>query len=123
MLDHITLRIANLTTSISFYDAALQPLGISRLHEKLGASAGYGVASTLFFWINQSSTPASGTHVAFAAPNRAIVDAFYRAAMSAGATDNGPPGPRPQYDEHYYGAFVLDPAGNNMEAVCRHAAP
>ena len=70
------------------------------------------------FWIGAGDTPQSGVHVAFDAADRPAVDAFYAAALTAGGCDNGPPGPRPVYHEHYYGAYVLDPDGNNAEAVC-----
>jgi catechol 2,3-dioxygenase-like lactoylglutathione lyase family enzyme len=69
-------------------------------------------------WIAAGSEPQTGIHVAFAAADRAAVDAFYAAALTAGGRDNGPPGPRPIYHEHYYGTYVLDPDGNNAEAVC-----
>ncbi len=84
---------------------------------------GFGIAPKAFFWIGQSEEPITGAHVAFAAPTRAVVDAFHNAAISAGAMDNGKPGLRPHYHPDYYGAFVLDPDGHNIEAVCRHPAP
>ncbi len=119
MLDHITLKVSDLKASLTFYSAAFKPLGIARLYGDGEYFAGFGVAPKAFFWIGQSQAPITGTHVAFTAPARAVVDAFYNAAIAAGATDNGAPGLRPHYDEHYYGAFVLDPDGHNIEAVCR----
>jgi catechol 2,3-dioxygenase-like lactoylglutathione lyase family enzyme len=70
------------------------------------------------FWIGNRGEPQSGVHVAFASPDHPTVDRFYEAALAAGGRDNGPPGPRPLYHEHYYSAFVYDPDGNNIEAVC-----
>jgi catechol 2,3-dioxygenase-like lactoylglutathione lyase family enzyme len=80
--------------------------------------AGFGAGNKAFFWIGTGLKPKGGTHVAFTAKTRAEVDAFYRAAIAAGGRDNGPPGPRSHYHPHYYGAFVFDPDGNNIEAVC-----
>lgn len=127
MLDHIGFQVADFAKSRAFYDAALAPLGVARvmevtLAETNGAyeGAGYGVAGKPYFWIGAGgAAPLTGRlHVAFAAVNRAAVDAFYAAAMAAGATDNGPPGIRAHYHPTYYGAFVLDPDGHNIEAVC-----
>jgi catechol 2,3-dioxygenase-like lactoylglutathione lyase family enzyme len=118
MLDHVTLKVTNLETSIAFYDAALAPLGIERLYHVEGQFAGYGVAPKAFFWIGGGANAITGSHIAFTAPSRAAVEMFYVAAKAAGGIDNGVPGPRPHYHEHYYGAFVLDPDGHNIEAVC-----
>lgn len=123
MLDHVTLKVTNLAASTKFYDAALQPLGISCLYEEPGMFAGYGVSPKPFFWIGLNAGPITGAHVAITAPDHATVDAFYKAAMAAGATDNGKPGLRPHYHANYYGAFVLDPDGHNIEAVCHQPAP
>jgi catechol 2,3-dioxygenase-like lactoylglutathione lyase family enzyme len=123
MLDHITLKVSGLARSKAFYDAALKPLGITHLYGEAQTFAGYGIAPKAFFWIAVSAEPISGTHVALAADNRTTVDAFYKAALAAGATDNGKPGLRPHYHETYYAAFVLDPDGHNIEAVCHHVAP
>jgi catechol 2,3-dioxygenase-like lactoylglutathione lyase family enzyme len=120
MLDHITLKISNIARSKVFYDATLKPLGITHLYGEAESFAGYGVAPKAFFWIGRAPAAITGTHVAFKAPNRAVVDAFYAAAIAAGGTDNGKPGLRPQYHPDYYGAFVLDPDGHNIEAVCHH---
>jgi catechol 2,3-dioxygenase-like lactoylglutathione lyase family enzyme len=119
MLDHVTIGISNLTRAREFYDHALKPLGIERLYADGESAAGYGVGKRAFFWIGVRDAVMTGTHVAFAAPDHATVDAFYAAALAAGGRDNGAPGPRPQYDTNYHGAFVLDPDGHNIEAVCR----
>jgi catechol 2,3-dioxygenase-like lactoylglutathione lyase family enzyme len=125
MLDHIGLAVADMERAKAFYQAALKPLGLSLIMEVTAeqtggdAHAGFGEVGKAFFWIGTGAKPRGGTHVAFAAQTRAEVDAFYRAALDAGGRDNGAPGPRPHYDPNYYGAFVFDPDGNNVEAVCR----
>jgi catechol 2,3-dioxygenase-like lactoylglutathione lyase family enzyme len=129
MLDHIGLEVSDFGRSKAFYEAALEPLGIRLLMEFEG-NAGFGKETEHgpkpFFWIDAGGRDgASGTHVAFGVRSPEQVDAFHvaaLAALAAGATDNGAPGPRPQYHPGYYGAFVLDPDGNNVEAVC-HRAP
>jgi catechol 2,3-dioxygenase-like lactoylglutathione lyase family enzyme len=124
MIDHIGLAVSDMERAKAFYLDALKPLGIGVIMEvsaeKTGgdAHAGFGKDNKAFFWISSGAKANGGAHVAFTAPTRAEVDAFYRAAMGAGGKDNGAPGPRPHYHEHYYGAFVLDPDGNNIEAVC-----
>lgn len=118
-LDHIGLNVSDFARSKAFYTAALQPLGIKvqmEFPEGGGFAAGLG-RSKPEFWI-ATGAPTSPIHIAFAAANRAEVDAFYAAAMAAGAKDNGAPGLRPQYHPNYYGAFVFDPDGHNVEAVC-----
>jgi len=123
MLDHITFGVADLERAIAFYDKALAPLAITRLFEVTAeetggaAFAGYGDTRP-FFWIGNGEASKGALHVAFTAPDRATVDAFYQAAMAAGGRDNGPPGIRAHYHPDYYGAFVLDPEGRNIEAVC-----
>jgi catechol 2,3-dioxygenase-like lactoylglutathione lyase family enzyme len=117
-LDHITLRVSDFPRSRAFYTAALAPLGISVLMEA-GDACGFGAGRRPHFWLAQGETPSGPLHVAFVAANRAEVRAFYQAALAAGGKDNGAPGLRPQYHADYYGAFVLDPDGNNAEAVCR----
>jgi predicted lactoylglutathione lyase len=82
------------------------------------AHAGFGAERKAFFWIGNGKKPTSGVHVAFTAKSRSQVDAFHQAAMTAGGRDNGPPGLRSQYHPNYYGAFILDADGNNIEAVC-----
>lgn len=124
MLDHVTLAVTDLQNSRAFYDAALHAIGIERLYEDGPLFAGYGVGEKAFFWIGCRQTAVSGAHVAFQVEERAGVDRFYAAAMAAGGRDNGAPGLRPHYHPDYYGAFVLDPDGHNIEAVChRPAAP
>ena len=124
MLDHISLGVQDLKVSGVFYDAALAPLGYRRVLEKgIGMAYGPGPARDgMMFWIvcpNADASVSRGSHVAFSAPNRAAVDGFHAAALSAGARDNGAPGLRPEYSKNYYGAFVLDPDGHKVEAVCR----
>jgi catechol 2,3-dioxygenase-like lactoylglutathione lyase family enzyme len=121
MLDHVTIGVRDLERAKAFYDAALRPLGIERLYADGEAFAGYGAAGKAFFWIGLRAEVTTGVHVAFAASNRAGVDAFYQVALGAGGRDNGAPGLRPQYHPDYYGAFVLDFDGHNIEAVCRAA--
>lgn len=124
MLDHIGLAISDIRRSEAFYVAALKPLGITKLYEygpdktdSDGTAIGFGKDMMPFFWIGDNERTGEGTHVAFTAPNRAAVDAFYEAAIAAGGRDNGGPGLRPKYHPNYYGAFVLDPDGINVEAV------
>ncbi len=123
MIDHSGLSVSDFEKAQSFYDQALAPLGASLLFmvplehtggEKVG---GYGRDRTSF-WINEGGAQTPPLHFAFTAETRAQVDAFHKAAVAAGGTDNGAPGLRPHYHEHYYGAFVLDLDGNNIEAVC-----
>lgn len=129
MLDHVGLTVSDFARSRAFYEAALAVLGISAVMEVTeemsgghGAHLGFGVPDNPFFWIGTGKAPGSGVHVAFAASGTAAVDAFYQAAMAAGGRDNGAPGLRPHYHPGYYGAFVLDPDGNNIEAVFHGAA-
>jgi catechol 2,3-dioxygenase-like lactoylglutathione lyase family enzyme len=117
--DHIGYNVADFPRSVAFYTAALAPLG----HAVLGSGEGWamigGPGGKL--WIGAFGPAPSGVHVAFAAESRAQVDAFHKAALAAGGRDNGAPGPRPNYGPTYYAAFVLDPDGHNIEAVCRAA--
>jgi catechol 2,3-dioxygenase-like lactoylglutathione lyase family enzyme len=130
VIDHIGMPVSNLARATEFYLKALAPLGIaigmevSAEQTGHGAAVGFGAAGKPFFWIGEGFRPSGDhhIHVAFAAASRAAVDAFYAAAIAAGARDNGPPGLRPHYHANYYGAFVLDADGNNIEAVC-HAPP
>ena len=119
MLDHIGLRTKQADVMFAFYEAVLAPLGYSKLRD-FGVAAGFGKDGQHPLWIGQSEGEAatSSVHLAITAESRAAVDAFHKAALANGGTDNGPPGLRPQYHENYYGAFVLDPDGNNLEAVC-----
>jgi catechol 2,3-dioxygenase-like lactoylglutathione lyase family enzyme len=121
MLDHISIGVSDVEQSKRFYDLALLPLGIERLYAEGDTAAGYGIKPKAFFWIGQRNARQTSVHIAFAAPDRVTVDRFYQAALAAGALDNGPPGIRPHYHPNYYGAFVLDPDGHNIEAVCRLA--
>jgi catechol 2,3-dioxygenase-like lactoylglutathione lyase family enzyme len=128
MIDHTGFAVSHLERSKTFYAAALRPLGIGLIMEVTaeqtgaGSHAGFGIADKAFFWIGDHGSPCSGVHIAFTAESRAQVDQFYRAALNAGGRDNGAPGLRPHYHENYYGAFVLDPDGNNIEAVCHERA-
>ena len=117
MIDHTGLTVADIAKSKAFYRAALGPLGYALIME-WEQYAGFGMPPKPDFWIGQGKANVPPIHVAFRAQNRREVDAFYKAAMAAGGRDNGPPGLRPHYHENYYGAFVLDPDGHNIEAVC-----
>ena len=124
MLDHISLAVSDFERARAFFDQALAPLGISVMMSVTaeqsgeGPSLGYGSAGRPYFWVSGGGAPTGRLHVAFAAKDRATVDAFYQAALDAGGRDNGAPGVRPHYHPNYYGAFVLDPDGHNIEAVC-----
>ena len=128
MIDHTGLKISDPVASRRFYEAALGPLGYKVLMEipveYTGGRVvvGYGVPPKPDFWVSQGKPEEPRVHVAFRAESRAAVDAFYRAGLAAGGKDNGPPGPRPHYHQHYYGAFLLDPDGHNVEAVCHTPA-
>jgi catechol 2,3-dioxygenase-like lactoylglutathione lyase family enzyme len=122
MLDHVKLTVRDFEASRRFYEQALEPLGISVMMSMPGVPfAGFG-AGRPFFWIAEGSPAGGSTHVAFHCEERAPVDAFHAAALAAGGTDNGGPGIRAHYHPNYYGAFVLDPDGHNIEAVCHAAA-
>jgi catechol 2,3-dioxygenase-like lactoylglutathione lyase family enzyme len=122
MLDHVTVGVRDIERSRKFYDRALLPLGITRLYGEGERFAGYGIRPKAFFWIGMRETSQTGAHIAFSTNDRAIVDRFYEEAIAAGGRDNGPPGLRPNHHRNYYGAFVLDPDGHNIEAVC-HLPP
>jgi catechol 2,3-dioxygenase-like lactoylglutathione lyase family enzyme len=115
MIDHLKLHAGDPAASRAFYEVALAPLGYRVLLDR-PASVGMGAKRPDFF-IAPAEGPTRPVHVAFRADSERDVDAFHAAALAAGGTDNGPPGPRPQYHHNYYGAFVLDPDGNNVEAV------
>lgn len=123
MIHHIDLAVTNLERSSEFYARALEPLklGLVERHKHPDGHevVGFGALQDPVFWIRDGRLPVSRLHVAFLADSPHSVDAFYRAALEAGGVSNGPPGPRPQYASHYYAAFVFDPDGNNIEAVCR----
>lgn len=119
MLDHIAIQCADVSASATFYDAALAPLGGARLLE-FGEVIGFGLAPMPTFWLGPRSTGAGfrESHVAFRAPDRAAVRAFFDAAVAAGAVVLHEPRVWPEYHPDYYGGFVRDPDGNNIEAVC-----
>lgn len=124
MIDHTGVTISDAVKSRKFYDAALAPLGYKMLmevpKEYTGGKMvlGYGIAPKPDFWINEGTPQKPHVHVAIRAETHKQVDEFYKAALANGGTDNGAPGPRPHYHENYYGAFVTDPDGHNIEAVC-----
>lgn len=128
MIDHTGVAVGHMERSKAFYTQALAPLGYQLLAEfsaeqtGSAAVAGFGEGGKPDFWITQSEPQQPQVHVAFRAPSRAVVDAFHRAALAAGGTDHGAPGLRPHYHADYYGAFVLDPDGHNIEAVCHAPA-
>jgi len=126
-LEHVSIGVRDLARSAAFYDAVLAPLGYGRVFTREGA-VGYGSGKPPAFWLVDVSArargvalPGTGVHFAFRARDRAAVRAFHEAALARGARDAGPPGPRPQYMMGFYGAFVLDPDGFKIEAVCREA--
>lgn len=123
MIDHVTFGVTDFARSARFYDQAFAPLGVTRLFdvplEHTGGVkvAGYG-DDRPWFWLAEENATKGMLHIALQAKDRAGVDAFHAAALDAGGTDNGAPGLRPHYHKDYYGAFVLDPDGHNIEAVC-----
>ena len=129
MLDHIGFPVSDYARSKAFYAKALAPLGYALVME-IGAedteskfpAAGFGAAGKPDFWIGGEGGLRGILHVAIVAKDRAAVDGFHRASLAAGARDNGPPGLRPHYHADYYAAFVLDPDGHNVEAVCHAPA-
>jgi catechol 2,3-dioxygenase-like lactoylglutathione lyase family enzyme len=119
MFDHVGLNVRDYAASRAFYERALAPLGWSVVMAfDEWKAAGFGTAEKPEFWISEREPYGTGTHVAFVADDRATVDAFHAAALAAGGEDNGAPGIREMYHPTYYGAFVLDADGNNVEAVC-----
>jgi catechol 2,3-dioxygenase-like lactoylglutathione lyase family enzyme len=126
MLGHISFGVRDLGTAIGFYDVALAPLGLVRVWTAKDA-AGYGVRGggdvLALKQRDDAAAPGAGFHLAFNAESRAAVDAFYAAALAAGASDNGAPGLRPHYGPGYYAGFVRDPEGWALEAVCRERSP
>jgi len=118
-IDHIGLAIKNYEDSLFFYSKALAPLRIEKVIEYDGW-AGFGRDGKPKFWFGVHNVAQSPMHIAFSAEDRTQVDAFYHAAIAAGATDNGRPGIREEYHPNYYGAFVIDINGHNLEAVCHH---
>lgn len=124
VIDHIGVGVRNFETSLDFYTRALAPLGFEpvALDDADNRSAAFGVQGRDDFWIHEGR-PAGRMHVAFQAESRDAVDGFHAAALEAGARDNGAPGLRPAYSDTYYAAYVLDPNGNNIEAVFHGDAP
>ncbi|SEJ69314.1 Catechol 2,3-dioxygenase [Variovorax sp. OK605] len=121
MYDHIGLKVKDLCASRRFYEAALAPLGhVPGSHDDSYAGIGPADAPALWLYAAKDAKDANGpgTHVAFRAPNHEAVAAFHQAGLKAGGTDNGGAGPRPDYSPTYYAAFLIDPDGNNVEAVC-----
>jgi catechol 2,3-dioxygenase-like lactoylglutathione lyase family enzyme len=127
MIDHTGVVVSDFEKSKAFYTAALAPINYSLLMQFPASVtgrtdvAGFGEAGKPDFWIHNGTPNQPPIHIAFRVNARALVDAFYQAAMQAGGTDNGPPGIRAHYHPNYYGAFVLDPDGHNIEAVCHEA--
>jgi catechol 2,3-dioxygenase-like lactoylglutathione lyase family enzyme len=127
MLDHVGFAVSDLEKARNFYQKALSPLGIMLIYDITAeqtdgeAYLGFGEDQKPYFWVGTGDRFGGRLHVAFLAENRAVVDKFYREAIAAGGKDNGAPGLRPHYHKNYYGAFVLDPDGNNIEAVCHRA--
>jgi catechol 2,3-dioxygenase-like lactoylglutathione lyase family enzyme len=117
IFDHIGFAVRDMPRSRAFYLAALAPLGLGIDREGDGWAA-FGRDGRPQLWIGRYGAVPQGIHIAFAAPDRAAVRAFHAAALAAGGRDNGAPGLRPQYHAAYYGAFVFDPDGHNVEAVC-----
>ncbi len=118
MFDHLGLRTNKLDASVRFYEAALGPLGY-QLASRDDQGAGLGPPGAPALWLYRiTDAPGSGVHLAFVAPDRKAVDRFHAAGLDAGGRDNGAPGLRADYGPRYYAAFLLDPDGNNVEAVC-----
>jgi catechol 2,3-dioxygenase-like lactoylglutathione lyase family enzyme len=115
LIDHLALRVRDERRSRTFYEQALEPFGVKVVESSRGP--GFAIEGGGDFWIEEGEPPAAPVHVAFAAADRATVDKFHRAAVEAGGRDNGAPGLRPHYHAGYYAAFVIDPDGNNVEAV------
>ena len=128
MIDHIGFPVSDYERAKAFYLKALAPLGYSLVmevtQEQTGdyPAAGFGADGKPDFWIGSEGGLNRAVHIALLATDRATVDAFYRAALAAGGKDNGAPGLRPHYQANYYGAFVFDPDGHNIEAVCHSPA-
>jgi catechol 2,3-dioxygenase-like lactoylglutathione lyase family enzyme len=119
MIDHTGLLVSDIERAVAFYEKALAPLGYEVIM-RFGPVVGLGVNKKPDLWLSseKDKAPTDKLHIAFRAPSRSVVKAFYEAAMAAGGRDNGPPGVREMYHPDYFGAFVLDPDGHNIEAVC-----
>ncbi|MGH6873799.1 MAG: VOC family protein [Aestuariivirgaceae bacterium] len=128
MLDHVGFAVSDLERARSFYQQTLSPLGIMQLYDITAeqtdgeAYLGFGEDQRPYFWVGTGERFGGNIHVAFLAETRDLVDKFHAAGLKAGGKDNGAPGLRPHYHKNYYGAFVLDPDGNNIEAVCHRPA-
>jgi catechol 2,3-dioxygenase-like lactoylglutathione lyase family enzyme len=118
MIDHTGINVSNFEKSKEFYAKALIPLGYQLLKEFDASVAGFGINGKADFWISQGEVNTPRIHIAFRAETCEMVQAFYTAALEAGGRDNGCPGLRPHYHSDYYGAFILDLDGHNIEAVC-----
>ena len=121
MFDHIGLAVRDLAKTRAFYTAALAPLGLGVQWDKMPGVVAFGAPGRPQLWFGDKGDGPTGVHIALVAANRAQVDAFHAAAIAAGGRDNGAPGLRPEYHPNYYGAFVFDPDGHNLEAVCHTA--
>jgi len=121
LIDHILFNVCDVERSTAFYAAALAPLGYKVVKAYEGC-AGFGAGPRADFWIFRREPLTAGAHIAFYCGTRALVDAFHAAGIAAGGRDNGAPALRPSYHPDYYGAFILDPDGNNLEAVCHEPA-
>jgi catechol 2,3-dioxygenase-like lactoylglutathione lyase family enzyme len=119
VFDHVLLDVDDFDRSRAFYEAALAPLGLEAASEPAPQMVGLGPEGKPLLWLMARGRPTTrGVHIALTAASREAVDAFHAAGLAAGGTDNGAPGPRPIYHASYYAAFVIDPDGNNIEAVC-----
>jgi catechol 2,3-dioxygenase-like lactoylglutathione lyase family enzyme len=118
MIDHTGIIVSDFEKSKAFYSNSLAPLDYQLLREFGASNAGFGIGGNPDFWIGQGEVNTPRTHIAFRAETREIVQAFYEAALEVGARDNGAPGLRTHYHPDYYSAYVLDPDGHNIEAVC-----
>jgi predicted lactoylglutathione lyase len=121
MFDHLGLSVRDLAKTRAFYTAALAPLGFAAQWDNIPGVVAFGAPGRPQLWFAQKDGGPTGVHIALTAATRERVDAFHAAALAAGGKDNGAPGLRPHYHPNYYGAFVIDPDGHNLEAVCRAA--
>ncbi len=119
MFDHLGIAVSDLAASKRFFLAALAPIG-ARVVMEFPEAVGIGQGEKPSFWLAAGDRPSGPMHIAFAASRRSEVDAFHRAALAAGGTENGAPGLRPHYHPNYYGAFVIGPDGHNVEVVCHN---
>ena len=121
MIDHLTRTVRDLEKTVAFLTRALEPLGYG-VSMRFDQYVGFGTKQKPSFWVKPGEVPTSPFHLALVAPSRGAVDRFHAEALAAGARDDGTPGLRPQYHRHYYAAFVVDPDGHQLEAVC-HRPP